>query len=234
MLMIPEPWQNDKGMNENIRGFYEYHARIMEPWDGPAALICSSGDQIVAKLDRNGLRPSRYAITESGKIVIASESGVVDFENDPFVQKGTLEPGKFLFVDMIEKRIVPDAEIKDRIASIRPFADWVKRNKLSLNDIKADYEIKRSRLETRKLKEEVFGYSKKEFKDVIDHMAEHGKEPIGSMGVDESMAIFSKTNNLLFDYFRQAFAQVTNPLLIHSESVQLFPFDNSSALMEGS
>lgn len=211
MLMIPEPWQNDKGMNENIRGFYEYHARIMEPWDGPAALICSSGDQIVAKLDRNGLRPSRYAITESGKIVIASESGVVDFENDPFVQKGTLEPGKFLFVDMIEKRIVPDAEIKDRIASIRPFADWVKRNKLSLNDIKADYEIKRSRLETRKLKEEVFGYSKKEFKDVIDHMAEHGKEPIGSMGVDESMAIFSKTNNLLFDYFRQAFAQVTNP-----------------------
>lgn len=211
MLMIPEPWQNDEQMTGDIKGFYEYHARIMEPWDGPAALVCSNGDQIVAKLDRNGLRPSRCAVTQSGKVVIASETGVVDFEDDPFISKDALEPGKFLFVDMVEGRIVPDAEIKSRVASTKPYAKWVERNRLTLEDIKANHEIKRSRLETRKIKEAVFGYSSQEVHSVLDYMAKNGKEPIGSMGTDESIAILSEEPNLLFDYFRQAFAQVTNP-----------------------
>lgn len=211
MLMIPEPWQNDEQMADDIKGFYEYHARIMEPWDGPAALVCSNGDQIVAKLDRNGLRPSRCAITQSGKIVIASETGVVDFEDDPYVSKDALEPGKFLFVDMVEGRIVPDSEIKSRVSTSKPFAQWVDRNRLTLKDIKANHEIKRSRQETRKIKEAVFGYTSKEVRSVLNYMAKNGKEPIGSMGTDESIAILSDDANLLFDYFRQAFAQVTNP-----------------------
>ena len=211
MFLIPEPWQNDKQMDVNVRSFYEYHARIMEPWDGPSALVCSNGDQIVVKLDRNGLRPSRCSITQSGKIVVASETGVVEFEDDPFVSKSALEPGKFLFVDMIQGRIVPDAEIKTRVSSTKAFTKWVDDNRLTLKDIKGDHEIKRSRLETLKTKEAVFGYTNKEVKTVLSYMAKEGKEPIGSMGIDESIAILSSESNLLFDYFRQAFAQVTNP-----------------------
>jgi len=211
MLMIPEPWQNDKQMSESMRGFYEYHARIMEPWDGPAALVCSNGDQIAAKLDRNGLRPARYGITKSGKIVIASETGVVDFEKDPYISKAALEPGKILFIDMLEGRVIPDQEIKNQLSDRKPFAEWVSKNRLTLKDIKGEHEVKRSRIETRSVKEKVFGYSKKEITTVLSYMAQNGKEPIGSMGIDEPMAILSKEPNLLFDYFRQAFAQVTNP-----------------------
>ncbi len=211
MMLIPEPWQNDTRMSDDVRGFYEYHARIMEPWDGPAALICSNGDQVLAKLDRNGLRPSRCAVTASGKVVIASETGVVDFEDDPYVTKDALQPGKFLCVDMVEGRLVPDAEIKSKIAGAKPFAKWIDRNRLTLNDIKANHEIKRSRLETRKIKEAAFGYTSREIKTVLEYMATNGKEPIGSMGTDEPLAILSDEPNLLFDYFRQAFAQVTNP-----------------------
>lgn len=211
MMLIPEPWQNDAQMAEGVRGFYEYHARIMEPWDGPAALICSNGDQIFAKLDRNGLRPSRCAVTSSGKVVIASETGVVEFEDDPFVTKDALEPGKFLCLDMVEGRIVPDGEIKSKVAGAKPFAKWVDRNRLTLRDIKANHEIKRSRLETRKIKEAAFGYTGREVKTVLDYMSKNAKEPIGSMGVDEPLAILSDEPNLMFDYFRQGFAQVTNP-----------------------
>ncbi len=211
MMLIPEPWQNDTQMAEEVRGFYEYHARIMEPWDGPAALICSNGDQIFAKLDRNGLRPSRCAVTASGKVVIASETGVVEFEDDPFVTKDALQPGKFLCLDMVEGRIVPDAEIKTKVAGDKPFVKWVDRNRLTLSDIKANHEIKRSRLETRKIKEAAFGYTSREVKTVLDYMSKNAKEPIGSMGVDEPLAILSDEPNLMFDYFRQGFAQVTNP-----------------------
>ncbi len=211
MLLIPEPWQNDSQMSEEIRSFYEYHARIMEPWDGPSALVCSDGEQIIAKLDRNGLRPARCSITASGKVVIASETGVVSFDDDPIVSKVALEPGKMLLIDLNAKRIVPDEEIKDTISTSKPYAAWVKTNRLTLHDIKGDHEIKRSRAETRQTKEEIFGYSENEKRNVLSYMSKHGKEPIGSMGVDEPIAILSEKSNLLYDYFRQAFAQVTNP-----------------------
>lgn len=211
MLLIPEPWQNDEHMTEKMRCFYEYHARIMEPWDGPAALLCSNGRQVMAKLDRNGLRPARVALTESGKVVIASEIGVVDFEDDPFISKDALEPGKIFLVDMDERRIVPDEEIKEKLSIGKNYVQWVQRNRITLKDIRGDHEIKRSRLETRIVKEKVFGYTNNEKTQIIHYMAENKKEPIGSMGIDEPIAILSNKNNLLFDYFRQAFAQVTNP-----------------------
>lgn len=210
-MMIPEPWQNDRSMNESLKAFYEYHARIMEPWDGPAALICSDGKTLTAKLDRNGLRPSRYAVTESGKLIIASETGVFDTKDQVIIRNGALSPGEILSIDLNSGEIKSDKEIKEELVAYKDYENWVASNRMTLEDIKGNYEIKKSRIETRQIKEKVFAYTDKEKKQIIGHMARTCKEAIGSMGIDEPIAILSDQNNLLYDYFRQEFAQVTNP-----------------------
>lgn len=210
MFLIPESWQNDELMDEDVKSFYEYHARVMAPWDGPSALICSNGDQVAVKLDRNGLRPSRYAVTQKGKVVIASEVGVVDFDDDPFITKEIVKPGKILLIDMTKGCMVPDDYMKSKISRMHPYKKWVKDNRLTCDDIQVNAEIKVSRNETRLIKKAAFGYTPEDIK-MIHQMAKEGKEPIGSMGVDESIAILSKTPHTLYDYFRQSFAQVTNP-----------------------
>ncbi|MBC2581178.1 glutamate synthase large subunit [Clostridium sp. DJ247] len=210
-LLVPEAWEKDLTMDENKRAFYEYHARLMEPWDGPATIAFTDGVKAGVALDRNGLRPARYTVTKDDLVIIASETGVVDIDNSMVTEKGLIEPGKILLVDTSEGRIVYDEETKAKISTIKPFKDWIERNKLTLKDIKQPYETKAMRKETLLLKEEIFGYTQEELRQVISVMADTGKEPIGSMGLNSPIAILSDKPQLLFNYFKQTFAQVTNP-----------------------
>ncbi|QZY53834.1 glutamate synthase large subunit [Crassaminicella profunda] len=211
MMLIPEAWQNDSKMDENQRGFYEYFARLMEPWDGPATIAFSDGIKVGVTLDRNGLRPARYLITKDEMVIMASEIGVVEVRQENIAKKGRIEPGKMLLIDTEEGRIISDDEIKWAASQKKPFAEWIKKNKIILDDIKESYEIKKMRKETILLKEKVFGFTEEEMQRVIGYMAENGKEPIGSMGMDIPLAILSERPQLLFNYFKQTFAQVTNP-----------------------
>ncbi|MCT4620213.1 MAG: glutamate synthase large subunit [Marinisporobacter sp.] len=211
MMLIPEAWQNDSKMDQDKRGFYEYFARLMEPWDGPATIAFSDGVKVGVTLDRNGLRPARYLITKDEMVVMASEIGVVDIEQEKIAKKGRIEPGKMLLIDTEEGRIISDDEIKWAASKEKPFVEWIKNNKIVLDDIKESYEIKKMRKETILLKEKIFGFTEEEMQRVIGYMAENGKEPIGSMGMDIPLAVLSDRPQLLFNYFRQTFAQVTNP-----------------------
>lgn len=211
MILIPEAWQNDSTMDQEKRAFYEYFARLMEPWDGPATVAFTDGKKIGVTLDRNGLRPARYLITKDGFMIMASEIGVVDVKPELVLRKGSVEPGKMLLIDTEEGRIVSDEEIKMGTAKEKPFGDWILRNKMTLQDINRPYELIAMRTETLKLKEKMFGYSKDELKNIIGYMADKGEEPISSMGMDIPLAILSEKTQLLFHYFKQNFAQVTNP-----------------------
>jgi len=211
MMLIPEAWEKDSTMDENKKAFYEYHARLMEPWDGPATIAFTDGTKAGVTLDRNGLRPARYLITKDNLVILASETGVVDIENDMIVEKGLVEPGKLLLVDTSEGRVIYDDETKMKISKTKPFKEWTKRNKLTLKDIQQSCEIKTMRRETLLLKQEMFGYNKSELQNTIAFMANNGEEPIGSMGLDIPLAVLSDKPQLLFDYFKQTFAQVTNP-----------------------
>ncbi len=211
MMLIPEAWQKDLRMNKGKKGFYEYHARVMEPWDGPATIAFTDGLRIGVTVDRNGLRPARYLITKDETIIMASEIGVLDIEADLIIEKGCVEPGKILLVDTEEGRIVPDEEVKLQAYKRKSFGDWVDRNRLKLNDLKQPYEVKKMNWETLYRNQIVFGYTEEELKKIIAYMADNGKEAIGSMGMDIPLAILSERPQLLFNYFKQKFAQVTNP-----------------------
>ncbi|WP_408625501.1 glutamate synthase large subunit [Crassaminicella thermophila] len=211
MMLIPEAWQNDSKMDKDKRGFYEYFARLMEPWDGPATIAFTDGTKVGVTLDRNGLRPARYLITKDDLVIMASEVGVVEVKPENVAKKGRIEPGKMLLIDIEEGRIVSDDEIKWAASKKKPFVDWIQKNKLTLDDIKQPYEIKKMRKETLMLKQKIFGFTKEEIEKVISVMGDCGEEPIGSMGLDIPLAVLSEKNQLLFNYFKQTFAQVTNP-----------------------
>ncbi len=213
MMLVPEAWERDVTMNEDKKAFYEYNSCIMEPWDGPASVPFTDGNFIGAVLDRNGLRPSRYTVTKKGNVVMSSEIGVLNIKPENVVKHGRLEPGKMFLVDMNEGRIIEDEEIKKDIVSKHPYKKWVKEQTLPLADIpytqnqipqeKTDY-FTRLRL---------FGYTTEEIDQIIAPMAINGKEGIGSMGTDTPLAVLSDRPQLLYNYFKQLFAQVTNPPL---------------------
>lgn len=212
MMMVPEPWVNDPTINGVKRDFYEYHSTLMEPWDGPAALVFTDGSQIAACLDRNGLRPARYYVTKSGMIVLGSEVGALDIFADDIIYKDRLRPGKMLLIDLEEGKIIPDEEIKMQIAGELPYKDWVEQNMLDLDDLPdPEHPVNYDDTESLIKKQLAFGYTMEEVQKIIKPLAVEGKDPVGSMGYDSPLAVLSKKPQLLYNYFKQLFAQVTNP-----------------------
>ncbi|MFH0921923.1 MAG: glutamate synthase large subunit [Fibrobacterota bacterium] len=210
-MMVPQAWGAKFHISEDVRAFFEYHSSFMEPWDGPAALVFTDGRYVGATLDRNGLRPSRYTITRDGRIILASETGVLDIPGPQVLRKGRLQPGRMLLVDLVEKRIVPDNEIKAKVCRQRPYRHWLKDNHIELRGLFTPAEIPAENPDTLLKKQLVFGYSEDELKFVLAPMASHGQEAVGSMGDDTPLAVLSDRPKSLFVYFKQLFAQVTNP-----------------------
>ena len=215
LMMIPEPWEHHEEMPEGQRAFYRYNATRMEPWDGPASIAFTDGTVIGAVLDRNGLRPSRYWVTSDGLVIMASEVGVVDVAQNDVVEKGRLQPGRMFLIDTAEGRIVRDHEIKERLASARPYGTWLDENLVTLDDLPSGREdVERAKQEgTLVQRQQTFGYTLEEKKLLIAPMARDAKEAMGSMGTDTPIAVLSDRSRLLSDYFQQLFAQVTNPPL---------------------
>jgi len=211
MMLVPEAWGGKYMMAEDKRAFYEYHAAIMEPWDGPAALVFTDGRYIGATLDRNGLRPARYTVTRDGLVVMASETGVLDIPGDKILSRGRLQPGRMFLVDLEQHRIIPDSEIKAKVSRQRPYRHWVKDNRIELRGLLAPSHIPSEDPEVLLRKQHAFGYTEEELKMVIAPMAIRGQEAIGSMGNDAALAVLSERPQILFNYFKQLFAQVTNP-----------------------
>lgn len=212
MMMIPEAWENHATMDPARRAFYEYHSLLMEPWDGPAAVSFTDGNLVGATLDRNGLRPGRFWITEDGLIVFASEVGVIDVEPSKVVKKGRVSPGKMFLVDTEAGRIIDDEEVKAEVAAANPWADWVKDNLIDLNELPEREHVVHTAASVN-IRQRTFGYTTEELKILLGPMARTGAEPLGAMGSDTPVAVLSKRPRLLFDYFVQSFAQVTNPPL---------------------
>ena len=213
LMMIPEPWENHQHMRSEVRAFYQYHASLMEPWDGPASIAFTDGRVIGAVLDRNGLRPSRYWVTDDDLVVMASEVGVVDIPQHKIVEKGRLQPGKMFLIDTTKGRIVRDDEIKSELAAARPYEQWLADNLLHLDDVAPRDEAERAEVVPLLPRQQAFGYTHEELKLLMAPMARDGKEALGSMGTDTPLAVLSSRPRLLFDYFKQLFAQVTNPPL---------------------
>ena len=211
MMMVPEPWSRDPSMDPERRAFYEYHACLMEPWDGPASLAFTDGVRVGATLDRNGLRPGRYWVTRDGRVVMASESGVLDIPPRDVVAKGRLQPGRTFLVDTARGRIVPDDELKAEVAGAQPYGDWVRRSLVRLEDLPEPAGVIEPDHETVLRRQEVFGYTAEDVRLLIGPMATTGADPVGSMGNDAALAVLSDRPRLLYDYFTQLFAQVTNP-----------------------
>ena len=211
MLLIPEAWAGNPLMDEERRAFYEYHAALMEPWDGPAAVAFTDGRMIGATLDRNGLRPARYLITDDDMVLMASEMGVLDIPQQKIVKKWRLQPGKMFLIDMQAGRIVDDAELKQQLATARPYRKWIDKSRYFLDDLPAakggKAELNASLLDT----QQAFGYSQEDLKFILAPMASAGEEATGSMGNDAALPVLSDKNKVLYNYFKQLFAQVTNP-----------------------
>jgi glutamate synthase (ferredoxin) len=212
LMMIPEPWQNHESMSPERRAFYEYHSSLMEPWDGPASIAFTDGTVIGAVLDRNGLRPSRYYVTTDGMVVMASEVGVLDIPAEKILMKERLHPGKIFLVDTAKGRIVDDEEIKAQLAAEHPYADWLRDNLVHLEELKA-HPVPAPDHATVLTRQIAFGYTHEDLRILLGPMAKNGEEPIGSMGTDTSLAVLSNRPRPLYDYFKQLFAQVTNPPL---------------------
>ncbi|MAG13769.1 MAG: glutamate synthase large subunit [Spirochaetales bacterium] len=211
IMMVPEAFGIKYHISEDKRAFFEYHAAIMEPWDGPAAIAFSDGIKVGATLDRNGLRPGRYVISKSGKVVLASEVGVLDIPPEDVLEKGRLAPGKMFVVDTRQKRVLKDNEIKSSISRRKPYRHWLEKNKIELKGllgVPGPVQVDSSRLPTI---QRTFGYTMEDLKNIIVPMIENSQEPVGSMGNDASLAVLSRKPQLLYNYFKQQFAQVTNP-----------------------
>jgi glutamate synthase (NADPH/NADH) large chain len=212
MMLVPEAWQNDPLMPKPKRDFYEYHSCLMEPWDGPAALAFTDGKRIGGILDRNGLRPARWTETKDGLVVLASETGVLDFAPENVTRRGRLEPGRMFLVDTERGCIVEDEEIKDQICKRKPYGKWIKDNKIALDEIEASPPSATRRETTSPLeRQKIFGYTQEDLRLLLAPMGEKGEEAVGSMGTDTPLAVLSDEPISLFNYFKQQFAQVTNP-----------------------
>ncbi len=210
-MLIPESWAGNPHMKPEKRAFYEYHACLMEPWDGPAAIAFTDGRVIGATLDRNGLRPGRYVVTHDDLVVMASEAGVLDIAPEQVKQKGRLQPGKMFLVDTVEGRIVSDKEIKEKLASRQPYAEWLAENQITIDQLPEPSRMHHPDAETVLRRQRAFGYSDEDLRMILGPMASTGEEPIGSMGTDTPLACLSDKPQSLFNYFKQLFAQVTNP-----------------------
>ncbi len=210
-MLIPEAWDQDPTMHPDKRAFYEYHASLMEPWDGPAAIAFTDGRVIGATLDRNGLRPARYLVTHDGLLIMASETGVLPIRPEDIRHNGRLHPGRMLLADLEEGRIIPDQEIKERLWSRRPYAEWIRENQITLDKLPAPPRWHPTEFETILQRQRAFGYTDEDLKFILGPMAVKGEEPVGSMGTDTPLACLSDKPQPLFHYFRQLFAQVTNP-----------------------
>ncbi len=212
MMMIPEAWESHTQMDERRRAFYEYHAAMMEPWDGPAAVAFTDGRQIGATLDRNGLRPARYLVTDDDLVVMASEAGVLPIPDSRIVKKWRLQPGKMFLIDMEQGRIIDDTELKESLANARPYADWLSRINIKLDELEtppgAHAPVSPASLLDR---QQLFGYTQEDIKFILEPMGKAGEEATGSMGNDSPLAVLSGREKPLYNYFRQLFAQVTNP-----------------------
>ncbi|HYD84324.1 MAG TPA: glutamate synthase central domain-containing protein, partial [Opitutus sp.] len=212
MMMIPEPWSNHESMDDDRRAFYQYHSCLMEPWDGPAAVAFTDGKQMGACLDRNGLRPSRYYVTKDGLVVMASEAGVLDnIPADQIAHKGRLQPGHMFLVDTEQGRIIEDEEIKRQLATEHPYRQWLKEHLVKLEQLPEAPAIPPPDHDTLLHRQIAFGYTFEDQRIILAPMARDGVEAIGSMGNDTPLAVLSNKPRLLYDYFKQLFAQVTNP-----------------------
>ncbi|NJN48058.1 MAG: glutamate synthase subunit alpha, partial [Candidatus Competibacteraceae bacterium] len=211
MLMIPEAWTDNPLMDEQRRAFYEYHAALMEPWDGPAAVAFTDGRQIGATLDRNGLRPARYVITDDDRVIMASETGVLPVSEDRIVKKWRLQPGKMFLIDLEQGRIIDDEEVKAQLASAQPYQTWLNKTQIRLADLPTEVGPMPPDAQTLLDRQQAFGYTQEDIKFFLVPMALTGQDPVGAMGRDTPQAVLSQRPKLLYDYFKQNFAQVTNP-----------------------
>ncbi|MFZ4277407.1 glutamate synthase large subunit [Streptomyces arboris] len=212
LMMVPEAWENHDSMDPARRAFYQYHAAMMEPWDGPACVTFTDGVQVGAVLDRNGLRPGRYWVTDDGLVVLSSEVGVLDIDPAKVVRKGRLQPGKMFLVDTAEHRIIEDDEIKASLAAEQPYQEWLQTGEIELSDLPEREHIVHTHASVTR-RQQTFGYTEEELRVILAPMARTAGEPLGSMGTDSPIAALSERPRLLFDYFTQLFAQVTNPPL---------------------
>ncbi len=212
MMMVPEAWENQTEIDPVRRDFYEYHSMLMEPWDGPAAIVFTDGSLVGATLDRNGLRPGRYVVTNDGLVVLASEIGVLDIEPSRVVRKGRLRPGRMFLVDTVAGRLIEDDEIKSELAASAPYGDWLADGRINLKDLPEREHIVHTPASITR-RQRTFGYTEEEVRILLKPMATTGAEPLGAMGSDTPVAVLSERPRLLFDYFTQQFAQVTNPPL---------------------
>jgi glutamate synthase (NADPH/NADH) large chain len=213
MMMIPEAWENHTLMDPARRAFYEYHAAMMEPWDGPASIAFTDGRQIGASLDRNGLRPSRYIVTEDDLVIMGSECGCLPIPEERIVKKWRLQPGKMFLVDLEKGRIVDDKELKDHLASAKPYAEWIERIRVKLDEVESEKTPPLKSQVALLDRQQAFGYTQEDLKFIMQPMAANGEEPVGSMGNDSPLAVISNKNKTLYHYFKQLFAQVTNPAI---------------------
>jgi glutamate synthase (NADPH/NADH) large chain len=211
MMLIPEAWEGHTLMDPTRRAFYEYHAAMMEPWDGPAAIAFTDGRQIGATLDRNGLRPARYVVTDDDLVVMASETGVLPIAEDRIVKKWRLQPGKMFLVDLEHGRIIDDKELKDALSAARPYREWIDRIRIKLDELSRPDGPAAPPAETLLDRQQAFGYTQEDIKFILAPMGSAGEEPTGSMGNDSPLAVLSNKNKTLYHYFKQLFAQVTNP-----------------------
>ena len=212
MVTIPAPWEHDKYMDSEIKDFYRYYATMMEPWDGPASILFSDGDVMGAVLDRNGLRPSRYYITSDGYMILSSEVGAIDIDQTKVIKKDRLRPGKMLLVDTVEGKMVSDEELKLRYAEKNPYGEWLDSNLVELDDLKVPNQAAPTLTKEERLRlQKTYGYTYEQYRTMILPMALNGAEAVSAMGVDSPLAVLSKKHQPLFNYFKQLFAQVTNP-----------------------
>ncbi len=210
MMLIPEAWSGNPLMDEERRAFYEYHAALMEPWDGPAAVAFTDGRMVGATLDRNGLRPARYLVTDDDIVMMASEMGVLTFPQEKIVKKWRLQPGKMLLIDMEQGRIIDDAEVKHQLATAKPYKQWIEKSRYFLSDmpkVQGELELAADLLDT----QQAFGYTQEDIKFILQPMIQSGEEGSGSMGNDAALPVLSAKPKVLYNYFKQLFAQVTNP-----------------------
>ncbi|MFO7749028.1 MAG: glutamate synthase large subunit, partial [Desulfobacteraceae bacterium] len=211
MMLVPQAWGEKYPLGSDLRGFFEYHSGMMEPWDGPAAIAFSNGVQTGAQLDRNGLRPARYTITREGFMVFASETGVLDLPAEKIKEKGALRPGEMILIDFNKQRVMKNSEIKNRCARKNPYRRWVKENNISIRGFYRGIDSINPDTKNLFFRKKLFGYTREDEQVLLSSIAEQGQEPVGSMGTDSPLAVFSEKNQLLYSYFKQLFAQVTNP-----------------------